>query len=177
LIYQKLVMPKEKTKLLRNNKWSKNLRYALAKLPGNKNYVVGIDPGVNFGICIVVGEDVHIYHGKLNTRPKDERPMYSVDSEEFTKWLLSDYQFLFHDILVEGAAFGKKFGQVQLAEVRTGFLHGAKDHAEKISLIPPSTARKEGLGHGNQHASDLWPLINHNACDAIAIAMAALERL
>ena len=177
MIYEKLQMPTEKTKLTKDCEWSQNLRYSLAELPGNKLNVVGIDPGVNFGFCVIHGKRVHIYHGKLNTRPKTERSLYSVDAEKLTEWLLLGRVDGYDMILVEGAAYGKKFGQVQLAEVRTGYLHGALGYSDDVSIIPPSTARKEGLGHGNAKASELWPTLNHNACDAVAIAMAALERL
>jgi hypothetical protein len=78
--------------------------------------------------------------------------------------------------LVEDAAFHKQMGQVGLAEVRFGFYFGLRQSGVKdVRMIPPMTARKLAFEDGRIQAMDVWPLLNHNAADSVAIALAALK--
>lgn len=147
-------------------------------LPGNDISVVGIDPGVNFGISVIIKEDVYIYNGKVDTRIKSERAWYSKDVFEFILNLLKVvHPMRDFTAVIEGAAYGKKFGQVQLAEVRNGFFLGCTFFTDSVYVVPPSTIRKMAFGSGDTYGRDEYPQINHNAAAGLGCAMAAMKKI
>jgi len=115
-------------------------------LPSEIHY--GIDPGTtNLGIAVV--------------RPNQSVRLYKVTlkrQEKALDRLLSVQQVLGHTIkhftldskaVIEGASFGARYRQVELAEVRAAILlwfYGYKIEAE---IVPPKTIRKVVFGNGN----------------------------
>lgn len=133
---------------------------------------IGLDPGVNFGLTVILDGEVLIMNGKLPSLK--DRQLKALEAIEFVKelpqWPLIVTAF------VEDAAFGKQFGQTGLAEVRFGFWYGFHmRHLPELRTIPPMSWRKIAFGKGTITGGDVWPLLNPNAADSLGIALAALK--
>lgn len=135
--------------------------------------VVAIDPGVNFGMTIVDGKGLRVYNGTLTKQQTSLE--YSYYAMHFIKDILSRHgeDTIF---VLEGAAYHKTFGQVGLADVRCGFYLGSRCFLgeSSIRIMAPMTARKELFGNGRYQAGDAFPTLNHNAADALGLALAAV---
>lgn len=173
LNYQKIKLQKNKEKFIHDNISGWVIK---GTMKGNAFRVIGIDPGVNFGFVIVDKEDVFVYYGKVKTKAKNNRIEYSIDVMNMTKSLIAIYDMHNVTCVIEGAAYRKQFGQVQLAEVRNGFFIGCRKFSNKVYISPPATIRKIAFGHGYLHGLELFPTLNANAADAIGVAMTALDR-
>lgn len=165
-----------------------SVKYVRAKLP-YPMYGIGIDPGKNFGIAIFNGKYLDIFWGTMKTYLKPDRWRYGIEavhiagsvktiilgnapvdmaSPKKVKMLHIDDRV--SSGAVEGAAYKKREGQVNLAEVRFGFALGLYETGFDVKIVPPATARKAATGNGNDRMAAYWPLLNNNACDAVGIA-------
>ena len=145
--------------------------------------VIGIDPGVNFGITIIADTYVQVIYGKL---PKKTRlGWHGIDAYDFIIKALGtveDETGIFYQhyrgakAVVEGAAYDKIHGQVGLEEVRFGFFLALHHIGFNVSIVAPRSVRKIAFGSGNTTALDMWPLMNSNAADSIGCALVALHR-
>ena len=151
------------------NKFCRNLRYTRANITGKKLYGIGLDPGVNFGVVFLRGTHADIYHGALVKQT--EPGMYGVVAYKFI------HEFILNSdvgrMVIEGAAYGAKFRQVLLAEVRAGYFIGAFMRGVRPIIVPPPTIRKKVFGDGKTQAGEEWPQLNHNAADALSMAIYA----
>jgi hypothetical protein len=154
-----------------SNDLCRTLYLTRGEVKGNTHNVIGIDPGVNFGMTFIRGKNIAMWHGALN--PSRLPGQYG----------LLAYQLLqsfdpegFPTCVIEGAAFHKTFGQVGLAEVRIGFYIAAaiNPFIKQVSIVPPATIRKTVFGDGRAQAGDAWPTHNHNGCDSLSIALYGL---
>jgi hypothetical protein len=155
------------------NKWCRGLRWTRGTLFGAEGYGVGIDPGVNFGLTILQGNFLDVYHGTLK---REEKPgMYGWDAFMFLKELLDGLQgeITASPCVIEGAAYHKMFGQVGLAEVRTSFFLQAILHPAitSVEIVPPATIRKKVFDNHLQQASEIWISLNHNGADSVSMAL------
>jgi Holliday junction resolvasome RuvABC endonuclease subunit len=128
---------------------------------------IGIDPGKNFGIAIVAKDGWSIMNGVLDDSTYTLR--------EIAFWMaghiVNDSDPKITIAVVEGASYGDRFGQVKLAEIRCGFALGISEKGIPVSIIAPKTPRKTVFGSGDIVAMDVWPTINHNAADALCLAL------
>jgi hypothetical protein len=142
-------------------------------LRGNEHTVVGIDPGVSFGMTIINREYVQVWYGKL---PTDKRPGYrGINAYNFVMNSALSIKVPDTIAVVEGAAYRDPYGQVVLEEMRFGFFFALYQLGMDVRIVPPATIRKGALGHGRATVGDLFPNINHNACDSIGAAFFALK--
>lgn len=132
-------------------------------------YLMGVDPGVNFGITVIQDGAVRVLWGHLpgTKKLRGERgyQMYNLMKE-----ICSDVDNV-SVCIVEGAAFNAKFGQVGLEEVREGAYLAARCAGLSTFISPPATIKAKVLGHGRAQAGDWFPTLNHNACDSISVAL------
>lgn len=136
----------------------------------------GIDPGVNFGLTIIEGEDVYVYHGALTQT--DVPGEYGWYAHNLLAQMIREYKPAGGVLVIEGAAYGAPFRQVELAEIRGGFfLAGvsAEPAFSRVVIKPPKSVRKDVFGNGKTQAMDEFPTLNHNAADSLAIALYAAE--
>lgn len=148
-------------------------------LKGNEKTVVGVDPGVNFGLTIINRELVSIYYGKL---PTDKRPgwrgIYTYDYVTKTS-PLKDYhwnEYVEKPVaIVEGASYNDRHGQVTLEEVRFGFFFALYNLGFDVHIVPPMSIRKLATGSGRHSIGDDFPSMNSNAADSLGAALAALK--
>lgn len=141
-----------------------------ARIPGRKILRgVGVDPGRNFGVAVLAGHEATIVSGKL---PKeDAKWLYGVSAYDL---MANPLRFNIEDTaVIEGAAYGKTFGQVDLGHCRMGFVLGLYYCGITVDIVPPATVRAQVLGSGKKGALEVWPELNHNAADALACALYA----
>lgn len=125
---------------------------------------------------MIQGQEVSIYYGKL---PQDKRKGYRG---------ISAYNLIadFHasgkinlepkcQVIIEGAAYNSRFGQVGLEEVRIGFFISLFLLGFDVRIEPPATIRKGALGHGRATVGDQFPTLNHDAADSLGCALYALQ--
>lgn len=139
-----------------------------------QNFIgVGIDPGKNFGIGIVYNGDVIAIWGRLPDR--DDKWENVKDAYRLGRRLMERFMVPM-PIVIEGPAFGAKFGQPALANLRAAFYLGLHSHQMRVAecvVLPPATIRKRVLGDGNKHGKECWPDLNPNAADAVVMSMLA----
>jgi hypothetical protein len=173
MLYQTVSL-KSEVKKLEFTGLRKPLQYVEGEIEPTGWQVFAIDPGVNFGIAVI--NDDHLWLGWGALMDKVSHEEHGINAYDMTLDVIE-----YHDFdstckyVLEGAAFNKQFGQVGLSAVRQGFYMGLRMYSQPFELIPPMTARKKAFGDGRQQAGDLWPLLNHNAADALGLALAAIQ--
>jgi hypothetical protein len=158
-----------------SNPLARSLRVTYGTLPHAASHPAwGIDPGVNFGLTVIDGRKVYIFHGALI---QDDKPgRYGLIAFRFLQSIMKTFSHRAATMVVEGAAYGAPFRQVELSEIRTGFyLAAALDpHMfADVQIKPPKTIRKAVFDDGKMQAMDYWPTLNHNAADSLAMALYA----
>jgi hypothetical protein len=153
-------------------------------------YGIGIDPGRNFGITILDGKEIRVMNGKMKAYEKADRWRYGIEAvtiassinnvmtgigETFSSGKPKPIKGIGYSAkigkgAVEGAAYKKTEGQVNLAEVRFGFAYGLHSLGLDVVIVPPATARAQVAGKGTMTMNEFWPTLNSNAADSIGIA-------
>lgn len=132
---------------------------------------IGVDPGRNFGIATLNRRVATVYSGTLPKEDKTRKYRYGISAYE----MMSNPQ-RYHGngpAVVEGAAHKMPHGQADLAHVRMGYVLGLQYAGFPCELEPPSTIRKNALGKGTIGGLEIWPELNHNGADALAVALFA----
>lgn len=160
------------------NIYTRSLRLTTGLLPqATAHPAWGIDPGVNFGLTVLEGDKVYLFHGALM---QDDKPgRYGLIAYMFLNEMQRKFEHTGGKMVIEGAAYGAPFRQVELSEIRTGFYIAAglspRGTIQDVIIKPPATIRKEVFGNGKTQAMDEWPTINHNAADSLAMALYAAK--
>ncbi len=76
---------------------------------------------------------------------------------------------------IEGASFGDRYRQVELAEVRAAAVIWCYDHEFETRVVPPLVVRKEVFGNGRTKANEVWTNIPADAANALACAYFAVS--
>jgi hypothetical protein len=142
----------------------------------------GIDPGVNFGLTVIKENKVWVFHGSLISDPTPGRQ--GLIAYKFLETIIRQFYHTNALLVIEGAAYGAPFRQVELSEIRTAFYLAASltqpipvsaPFFSDVVIKPPATIRKEVFGSGKTQAGDEFPLLNHNAADALSMALYAAQ--
>jgi hypothetical protein len=139
--------------------------------------VVGIDPGVNFGMTTINLGYIQVIYGKF---PVEKRKGWH--GIHIYEWILDYFKddnivdFMKFPAIVEGAAYHSRFGQVGLEEVRFAFFLALHNLGFQTEIIPPATVRKVVFNDGKHQAGDSWPFLNHNGADSLSMALYGLEK-
>lgn len=153
----------------------KGIRLMEGSLPGFEGLVVGVDPGVNFGLTIINLEYVQVFNGKL---PSQSEPgKHGIDAYNLVKEIFNWQSDFHHPAVVEGAAYNRMFKQVELEETRFGFFLALYDSGFEARIVPPASIRLKAFGHGRSQAGEIWPFLNQNAADSVGCALAAMETI
>ena len=140
---------------------------------------VGIDPGtVNMGVCIMAPERTALAYQVKMERDKD--PMVrlgrvrEVLSRIFFYFDITDFQ---PTVIIEGASFGDKYRQAELAEQRAATGLWFKDHYQAIVLPfqSPTSIYKKVFGDIKVRAWNEWPQLPRDAASALACALLPLD--
>ena len=142
----------------------------------------GIDPGVNFGLTVIEGKKVWLFHGSLISDPTPGRQ--GLISYGFLLEVIESFQDVHSgdpNLVIEGAAYGAPFRQVELSEIRTGFYISAgvdpRGVIQNVYIKPPKNIRKAVTGNGKTQAMDEYPTLNHNAADSLFMAIYATQEI
>ena len=141
-----------------------------SRIPGSNQMVgFGVDPGRNFGIATLNRWEAIVYSGTLPKEDKTKKYLYGISAYE----LMSNPRRYggVGNVCVEGAAHKMPHGQADLAHVRMGFVLGLHYAGYQPVISPPATIRKEALGKGNLGGLEVWPELDHNGADALAVAL------
>jgi len=169
MLYQQVKLEKEKQKFSHRNLRKGYGWMYTGMLEGNVSSSIGVDPGVNFGITIINMDKVTILNGALLQQTQKIR--YAQLAHELMSDLINLNPQEDPTFVVEGAAYNKTFGQVGLAEVRTGFYLALEYQYNMVWTPPPASVRVDVFGSGKVQAGDIWPTLNHNAADSLSIAL------
>ena len=143
-----------------------------SKIPGRRVLMgIGVDPGRNFGIATLDGREVWLLQGALPKEPAKEKWRYGVSAYELMK--RKELHYGQGIAIVEGAAFKEPFGQSDLAHIRMGFVLGLYAAGFNVAIKAPATIRAGALGSGKLGGLEVWPELDHNAADALSIALYA----
>lgn len=148
-------------------RWAKAHMLTL-KFPEDTPAFMGIDPGSSFGVAIIYRGSLGLFWGDLLGDDEVDR-MFEASQVSLY------YRDVFNPKLtvVEGPAPKFAYRQAFLGHMRAGFILGAMPH---VLMLPPSTIRMLGFGHGNESGLNLWPRVNENAIAAFGCALAAMKK-
>ena len=134
---------------------------------------IGVDPGRRFGVTIIQNGVARIYYGYV-PQIDGVQFMYTVKNMIFR---MVNYRKLPLTTpgFIEGAAFGKPYGQVPLAEIRAGFYMGLAEYGIFATIKPPMTIRKKVLGNGRSKMYETLLGINQNGADSFGVALYGFE--
>jgi len=117
---------------------------------------LGVDPGtVNLGLC---GMDLDLGTAILY-QIKQERDDTAVERiQKMRRLLQSCFTFFKPSIkmMIEGASFGNRYRQVELAEIRAAAVLWGLDHGAEVKVLPPLTIRKQVFGSAKQKPHEVW---------------------
>jgi len=127
--------------------------------------VLGVDPGKYFGMALIGRGKAILYSGVL-----DES---EISLREAAFRFIRDVALVHQpDVaVVEGASYNERYGQVKLAEIRCGFSLGLSEQDIPVSIVAPKKPRKVVFGNGDIEAMNVWVSLNHNAADALCLAL------
>ena len=157
-------------KIISKKKKDNYLTYAIEpNFPLPNEMRIGIDPGTtNLGIAVI--------------KPKIESvTLYKITLKRHKKALLRllDVQQVLGDTIghftpnskaiIEGASYGDRFRQVEMAEQRAAMLLWFHKFGIDVDMIPPLTIRKQVFGSGK--IKNPYPEIDNNMIAALSCAL------
>ena len=173
-MYQTVKLTTKPTKI--SNPFTKTLRVVHGTIPqAIPSPAWGLDPGVNFGLTVIEEDKVYVFNGSLN---QDEKPgRRGLIAYSFLQLLMSQFRHNAGLMVIEGAAYGAPFRQVELSEIRTAFYLASTLSGlfSDVIIKPPATIRKGVFDNGKTQAGDEWPTLNHNAADSLSMALYAAQ--
>jgi len=160
-----------------SNPFTRSLRVVHGTIPqALSSPAWGIDPGVNFGLTIIEDNKVLVFNGSLMQDAKPGR--YGLIANRFLASIIKQFDHLGAFLVIEGAAYGAPFRQVELSEIRAGFYLAAALFPfvfASVEIKPPASIRKAVFNDGKVQAGDEWPLLNHNGADSLSMALFAAQ--
>lgn len=141
--------------------------------------VVGIDPGLNFGLTFLTPNALTIMWGKIpRVRTLPGIGVYNFVCRLILQSVLSEWVNGWSTrvaVFVEGPAYNKVVGQPELEQIRSGFAIGFHTNGCEVQYLAPMRARKLAFGSGTKSAQDIWINLNRNAADSIGLALAGAK--
>ena len=144
--------------------------------------VIGIDPGVNYGVTFLSKNFIGVLWGRL-PRKQILVGFEALDLARTLSWAYQSKLWIpfgaVPNVYIEGPSYGDTVGQPLLEQVRFGFAVGFHQAKCPVHYIPPMSARKLAFGSGKTKGSDVWVNINPNGADSVGLALAGavlLER-
>lgn len=135
---------------------------------------IGVDPGLRLGLSVVIAEDV-AYTFSTHINRAEFAITDVLDVLRKTTILIPNRATKAFPVVVEGAAYGMRYGQPLLGEIRAALLLGFYDAGyDFVAEVPPKSIRKKVFGNGNTQPKDFWgkPL-NKDEVDALSMAICA----
>jgi hypothetical protein len=122
--------------------------------------LIGVDPGtVNMGIAISF-HNVVILAQVFFEREKDAVVrMVAVQDcvKRVLNYILFEYPCTLSIATIEGASYGDRYRQVEMAENRIAIAQGLLNAGlDEVKIIPPLSIRKKVFGSAKLKAHDVW---------------------
>ena len=144
--------------------------------------VVGIDPGTtHMGIAILFNRKVcnHILLYEIEMKRGGTLHDRVIQARNILIAVAKDCDLLSMDdkceAVIEGAAFGKPFRQVELAEQRAALHLWLYDNGVKdVTIKQPNSVRKQAFGYAKVYAKEVWPMFPENSAAALGCALSAV---
>jgi len=134
----------------------------------------GVDPGtVNVGFA-ELGRGMYINAFQVKLIRKDNPAdrildFYKLMSECFHNYAMPNFA------VIEGASFGDKYRQAELAEIRASATFWFNHYGVNIiKFLQPQTVRKLVFGNGRTKAHMVWTELPFDAAAAISCAYASM---
>jgi Holliday junction resolvasome RuvABC endonuclease subunit len=148
------------------------------KQPVLPKHGIGIDPGLRCGLAFIEAPytvfTLSLYINRAG--------LSSVQLLDVLQKVSILFPSLSTDIpvVVEGAAYNARFGQVILAEARSGLIMGMSNRGFKnVIEMPPRSIRKVAFGNGSVQPKEFWAdhmrAVGKDGLDAASMAIAAGE--
>ena len=141
---------------------------------------IGVDPGANVGVSCIMAEDVAVtFQTHLNRAGFDI--VQFLDAIQGLPLLMPSHVTFSTPVVVEGAAYGPKFGQPLLGQVRGAIILGFHNAGfEHIAEVPPLSIRRKVFGDGKIQPIEFWnhdkderPIWKKDEADALSMAICA----
>lgn len=137
--------------------------------PGNRNMGITIIPPSWFGPIISVEIRMEPERDPVNRIFNIYQMVYQFVGKELPQEIRQEGY-----AVIEGASFGDKFRQVELAEARTASLMALSNLGLHINILPPISIRKKVFGAGKIKGENLWKhLLPSNAASSLVCALCA----
>lgn len=126
----------------------------------------GIDPGtVNMGIATIHVGRIMCHQIKMK---REKEALYRILTVQKMLSQYTGYLSIGSTAIIEGAAFGSYYRQVELAEVRSACILWFYKHLVEVKVIPPNTIRKAVFGKAT--ISNPWSNLPNDCAAALACA-------
>jgi Holliday junction resolvasome RuvABC endonuclease subunit len=137
------------------------------KMP--KGLVIGIDPGtVHLGICILWVTQVTLYQVTLI---RNDDPIQRIqDVQKVIAECIHAYPYT-ATVCIEGASFGDRYRQVELAEQRASIALWALNRSFDVRIVPPNTIRKKVFLSAKVKAHEVWDNLPQDCAAALSCAL------
>lgn len=149
--------------------------------------VLGIDPGsIHMGISIIPSKhvDVNIWCCEITLPSIQDHLQSALQIQNCMDIALNfsglDNYLTNSKLIIEGASYGEKFGQVKLAESRIAialnYWYSSGSSLSTCTYLSPPYIRKLVFGNGKIIAKKLWKdVLLPDAADSLGCALAATQ--
>jgi len=135
---------------------------------------VGVDPGLNLGLAFLDGEDV-AHTLSLRIDRSDIPTAKLLQYLERVPILVEGHVAKNLPVVVEGPAYGARYGQPLLGAVRGALLLGFQNAGYDVVIeMAPKSIRSKVFGDGNIQPKDVWKTrgFSKDAADSLSMAIA-----
>lgn len=139
----------DKLHILREEKDKKNITITVEpNFPMPNEMRIGADPGTrNLGIAIIRPEIPSVNLYKIVLERNEKALLRLLDVQQVLGRTIGHFQ-LNAKAIIEGASYGARFRQVELAEQRAAMMLWFYAEGIDVEIVPPATIRKSSFGHG-----------------------------
>ena len=136
-------------------------------IPKEGLITIGVDPGVtNIGLAEIYPDLEHVALYKIEIpRSKDAMKRMVIIQSALHHCLYPVRSFR---ATIEGASFGAKYRQVELAEARAAIALWLNSKGAQVKIVPPNTIRKQVFGNGK--IKNPWDNLNDDVAAALGAA-------
>ena len=134
-----------------------------------KGLFIGVDPGtVHLGICVLWETQVTLYQVTIT---RNDDPIQRIqDAQKVMTDCVHAYPYL-ATVCIEGASFGDKYRQVELAEQRASIALWGLHRNFEVKIVPPNTIRKKVFGNAKVKAHEVWDNLPQDCAAALSCAL------
>lgn len=138
------------------NRTIKKIKIELSDFPTSPLSLVGFDPGtVNLGIAEILPSTRRVYIYQIEMKRADD-PVQRIQE---VKWVIMDclqYPYRAGRAIIEGASYGRRFRQVELAEQRAAIVLWTLKNGFDPKIVAPNTIRSKVFSNHKIKADEYW---------------------